>query len=184
MTCAETVDSSDRGLRLAYAKGWSYTQPRHVSSTAKTTTGLGSTNTSSFDFLGYRSNLDGRRIGWGRLFVRSLSATSTKAAQKIRKTIRGCGWPPPGAIKQLGDLARFINPIVHGWMNHYGRFYWSWCGLVLRHINGAHAAWVRRKFKRFRRKEQTSTSPAVAHLAPGAEPVCAPANGPSTDAEV
>jgi hypothetical protein len=41
-------------------------------------------------------------------------------------------------------------------MNYYGRFYRSLCGQVLRHLNEALAAWVRRKFTRFRNRERAS----------------------------
>jgi RNA-directed DNA polymerase len=56
----------------------------------------------------------------------------------------------------LEDLAQLVNPAVRGWMNYYGRFYRSRCVQVLRHLDEALAAWVRRKFKRFRRRESAS----------------------------
>jgi len=43
-----------------------------------------------------------------------------------------------------------------GWANYYGRFYRSKLFQVLQHFNGALAAWVRRKYKRFRRRERAS----------------------------
>ena len=109
-----------------------------------------------FDFLGYTFQPRRAKNRWGKFFVSFLPAISTKAAKKIRKTIRGWRLAATRNNQQLDDLARFINPIVRGWMNYYGRFYRSWCGLALRHINGALAAWVRRKFTRFRRREQAS----------------------------
>jgi group II intron reverse transcriptase/maturase len=109
-----------------------------------------------FDFLGYTFQPRRAKNRWGKFFISFLPAISTKAAKKIRKTIRGWRMAATRNNQQLGDLARFINPIVRGWMNYYGRFYRSWCVLVLRHLNEALAAWVRRKFKRFRRKKQAS----------------------------
>jgi len=58
--------------------------------------------------------------------------------------------------QRLEDLARFVNPVVRGWMNYYGRFYRSRCVQVLRHLNEALAAWVRRKYRRFWRRERAS----------------------------
>src|SRR5437899_12999423 len=58
--------------------------------------------------------------------------------------------------QRLEDLARVVNPVVRGWMNYYGRFYRSKCVQVLRHLNEALAAWVRRKYRRFRRRERGS----------------------------
>jgi len=46
--------------------------------------------------------------------------------------------------------------VVRGGMNYYGRFYRSRCVQVLRHLNGALAAWARRKYKRFWRRERAS----------------------------
>jgi RNA-directed DNA polymerase len=41
-------------------------------------------------------------------------------------------------------------------MNYYGRFYRSACVQVLRHLNEALAAWVRRKYTRFRHRKRAS----------------------------
>ena len=49
-----------------------------------------------------------------------------------------------------------VNPAVRGWMSYYGRFYRSRCVEVLRHLNGALAAWVRRKLKRFHGRARAS----------------------------
>ena len=86
----------------------------------------------------------------------SAAAISTKAATKIRKTIRECRMASTRNNQRLEDLARLANPVVRGWMNFYGRFYRSKCVQVLRHLNGALEAWVRRKFKRFRRRERAA----------------------------
>ena len=48
------------------------------------------------------------------------------------------------------------DAVVRGRLNYYGRYYRSACVLVLRHLNEALAAWVRRKYKRFRRRERAS----------------------------
>jgi len=48
------------------------------------------------------------------------------------------------------DLARWVNPIVSGWMNYYGRFYRSQLYPLLRRINGYLVRWMRQKYKRLR----------------------------------
>jgi len=58
--------------------------------------------------------------------------------------------------QRLEDLARVVNPVMRGWMNYYGRYYRSKCVQVLRHLNEALAAWVRRKYRRFHRRERAS----------------------------
>jgi hypothetical protein len=89
--------------------------------------------------------------------VSFLPAISTKAAKAIRRTIREWRMASTRNNQELEDLARLVNPAVRGWMNYYGRFYRSRCVQVLRHLNEALAAWVRRKYTRFRKRERAST---------------------------
>ena len=110
-----------------------------------------------FDFLGYTFQPRRAKNRWGKYFVSFLPAMSTKAAKKVRAAIRGWRMASTRNNQRLEDLARLVNPSVRGWMNYYGRFYRSKCVQVLRHLNEALAAWVRRKYKRFRRRERAST---------------------------
>lgn len=110
----------------------------------------------AFDFLGYTFQPRRAKNRWGKHFVSFLPAMSTKAAKSIRATIREWRMAATRNNQPLENLARLVNPVVRGWMNFYGRFYRSKCIHVLRHINEALAAWVRRKFKRFRRRERAS----------------------------
>jgi hypothetical protein len=48
----------------------------------------------------------------------------------------------------FAQLARFINPIVRGWMQYYGAFYHSALKSLLRRINAYLVRWIRRKYKR------------------------------------
>jgi RNA-directed DNA polymerase len=50
----------------------------------------------------------------------------------------------------LAELAEWINPIVRGWINYYGRFYQTEMFCLLRRINTYMVRWARRKFKRLR----------------------------------
>jgi len=116
----------------------------------------GSCEQLSFDFLGYTFQPRRAKNRWGKHFVSFLPAISAKAAKAIRKTIRDWRMASTRNNQRLEDLARLVNPSVRGWMNYYGRFYRSKCIQVLRYLNGALAAWVRRKYKRFRRRERAS----------------------------
>jgi len=111
----------------------------------------------AFDFLGYTFQPRRAKNHRGKFFVSFLPAISTKAAKAIRKTIREWRMASTRNNQSLEDLARLVNPSVRGWMNYYGRFYRSKCVQVLRHLNEALAAWARRKYKRFRRRERAST---------------------------
>ena len=109
-----------------------------------------------FDFLGYTFQPRRAKDSWGKYFVSFLPAISTKAAKAVRKTIREWRLASTRNNQRLEDLARLTNPVVRGWMNYYGRYYRSKCVQVLAHLNEALAAWVRRKYKRFRRRERAS----------------------------
>ena len=110
----------------------------------------------AFDFLGYTFQPRRAKNRWGKFFVSFLPAMSAKAAKTIRKTIREWRMASTRNNQRLEDLARVVNPVVRGWMNYYGRYYRSKCVQVLRHLNEALAAWARRKYKRFRRRERAS----------------------------
>jgi group II intron reverse transcriptase/maturase len=110
----------------------------------------------SFDFLGYAFQPRRAKNRWGKFFVSFLPAISPSAAKAIRHTIRQWRMAATRNNQTLEDLAQLVNPVVRGWMNYYGRFYRSRCVQVLRHLNEALAAWVRRKYKRFRRRERAS----------------------------
>lgn len=110
----------------------------------------------AFDFLGYTFRPRRAKNRWGKFFVSFLPAISTKAAKAVRKTIREWRLASTKNNKSLEELAGFVNPVVRGWMNYYGRYYRSKCILVLRHLNNALAAWVRRKYTRLRNRERQS----------------------------
>ena len=109
-----------------------------------------------FDFLGYTFQPRRAKNRRGKFFVSFLPAISARAAKKIRAVIRSWRMASTRNNQRLEDLARLVNPRVRGWMNHYGQFYRSKCVQVLRYLNEALAAWVRRKYKRMRRRERAS----------------------------
>jgi len=110
----------------------------------------------AFDFLGYTFQPRRAKNRREEYFVGFLPAISAKAATAIRATIRQWRLASTRNNQRLEDLAHVVNPVVRGWVNYYGRFYRSKCVRVLRHLNVALAAWVRRKYKRFRRRERAS----------------------------
>jgi RNA-directed DNA polymerase len=110
----------------------------------------------AFDFLGYTFQPRRAKNRWGKFFVSFIPAMSAKAAKRVRQTIREWRMASTRNNQRLEDLARHINPVVRGWLQYYGRFYRSKCVQVLRHLNEALAAWARRKYKRFRRRERAS----------------------------
>ena len=116
----------------------------------------GTSGSVKFDFLGYTFQPRRAKNRWGKFFVSFLPAMSAKAATAIRATVREWRMASTRNNQSLEDLARFVNPVVRGWRNYYGRFYRSRCVQVLRHLNEALGAWVRRKYRRFQRRERAS----------------------------
>lgn len=77
----------------------------------------------------------------GRLFVGFLPAVSNLAAKLERQEIDGGAAPVEHS--DLSDIAAFINPIVRGRIDHYGRFYRSrLTTTVLRQINEDLIRWA------------------------------------------
>jgi hypothetical protein len=136
------------------------------------TTDLGEAEHIAFDFLGYTFQPRRAKNRWGKFFVSFLPAISAKAAKAIRHTIRHWRMASTRNNQRLEDLARVVNPVVRGWMNYYGRFYQSKCVQVLRHLTEALAAWARRKYRRFHRRERASMHLAGWHRATGPEALC------------
>jgi group II intron reverse transcriptase/maturase len=87
----------------------------------------------TFDFLGYTFRPRAARDRRGGLFLSYQPAISTKAATKIRQTVRSWRIASTRNNQKLEDLAKLIDPSVRGWLNYYGRFYRSECARVLRH---------------------------------------------------
>jgi RNA-directed DNA polymerase len=100
-----------------------------------------------FTFLGYdfrcRQAVDSR----GKAFYNFLPAVSAKAITAMGRQLRS--WHVGRRVElSMGDIARWINPIVRGWINYYGRFYRSELIPFLQRINRYLMHWLRHKYKR------------------------------------
>jgi RNA-directed DNA polymerase len=103
-----------------------------------------------FDFLGYTFRPRRSKNRYGKFFISFTPGVSNKSSKTMRQTIRG--WRMHlKPDKSIEDLSRMFNPVVHGWINYYGRFYKSALYPVLRHMNRALIQWARRKYKRLNR---------------------------------
>lgn len=111
----------------------------------------GSHEHQSFDFLGYTFRPRQAKNKNGQLFVSFLPAISDTAAKAKRQEIRSWRlhrWPD----KSLQEIADFVNPVVRGWANYYGRFYRSELATaVFEQINEYLIRWAMQKYKRMRR---------------------------------
>jgi RNA-directed DNA polymerase len=101
-----------------------------------------------FDFLGYTFRPRLAKTKDGRYLVGFIPAMSTAAGKKIRATIRG--WQlNQRSDKSLVQLAKEINPYVHGWINYYGKFYKTAMRPTLERLDTYLVRWAMRKYKRF-----------------------------------
>ena len=76
----------------------------------------------SFTFLGYAFRARGARSKNGRNFTGFLPAISPEALKAKGAELRAMRIHRRTDLS-LDDLARWLNPIVAGWINYYGRFY-------------------------------------------------------------
>ena len=103
----------------------------------------------AFTFLGYTFRARGARTRTGTVFTAFAPAISKEALKRISETVRR--WRLDRKTGQtLNDLARWINPIVRGWMQYYGRFNHSALYRLLQRINNYLVRFLRNKFKRVR----------------------------------
>jgi RNA-directed DNA polymerase len=103
----------------------------------------------SFDFLGFTFRARAARSRHGTVFTGFGPAVSKAAMLRMSQQVRS--WRLHRRTTLTGsDLARWVNPIVSGWMNYYGRFYRSELYPLLRRINAYLARWMRKKYKRLR----------------------------------
>jgi group II intron reverse transcriptase/maturase len=103
----------------------------------------------SFTFLGYTFQPRGAKSRQGRMFVGFLPAVSAVALAAMSSQVRRWRlhlW----TTRSLDELADWINPVVRGWMNYYGRFNRSKLTPLLQRINTYLMRWAGRKYKRLR----------------------------------
>src|SRR5262249_44161776 len=103
-----------------------------------------------FDFLGFTFRPRLAKNKYGKHFVNFLPAISSKAKNKIQKTIKLwrlylITWTT------LENMAEKINPVLRGWVQYYGRFYKSELYKPLRNVERYLVLWARKKFKKLSR---------------------------------
>lgn len=107
----------------------------------------GSFEQTSFTFLGYTFRARAARDRHGSMFTSFLPAISKDAMKRLNREVRGWRLHRHNTW-DLGQIARWINPIVRGWLQYYGRFYRSELYPLLKRINTYLMRWVRKKYRR------------------------------------
>jgi group II intron reverse transcriptase/maturase len=116
----------------------------------------GSYEHTSFTFLGYTFRQRRARSRQGKKFNRFLPAISKDALNKISAEVRSWRLHTRTGF-EFRELARWINPIVRGWMQYYGAFYRSAVYPLLTRINAYLMRWIRKKYRRLRPRKKAQT---------------------------
>jgi RNA-directed DNA polymerase len=104
-----------------------------------------------FDFLGYTFRPRSATDRGGVTFLSFLPAVSDVARRQMWWEIRHWNLHLRSGAT-LEELARDVNEIVRGWINHYGRNYPSWLVRTLRRINVFLIRWATRKYKKLHQR--------------------------------
>ena len=106
-----------------------------------------------FDFLGYTFRARGAmNPKTNKKFIGFNPAVSDAAMKSMRQKIR------QSRIRNRSDLtleqiAYWLNPVLRGWLNYYGKYYPSGLYPVFRHINLTLVSWAMRKHKKLSRRK-------------------------------
>ena len=104
----------------------------------------------AFDFLGYTFR---RRLCKNRkrnsMFVNFTPAVSKASLNAMRQKIRKMRIRGRSDLN-LQQVANWLNPVIRGWIQYYGRFYRSALYAMCRQVNKTLVRWVRRKYRTLR----------------------------------
>ena len=103
----------------------------------------------SFTFLGYAFRARGARTKDGRCFTGFLPAISPEALKAKGADLRAMRIHRRTDLT-LDDLARWLNPIVAGWINYYARYYRSGIDPLLQRVSSYLRRWAAKKYRRLR----------------------------------
>ncbi|MFB7739024.1 group II intron reverse transcriptase/maturase [Streptomyces sp. NPDC056112] len=117
----------------------------------------GSYEHTSFTFLGFTFRPRGARTRTGEMFLSFAPAVSKDALKKMGTTVRAWKLHQRSGLSEQ-DLARWINPVVRGWMQYYGAFSRSALYPLLARINAYVMRWSRNKYRRLRGRKKAQAA--------------------------
>ena len=106
----------------------------------------------SFDFLGFTFQPRLLKSYTGQFFVGFNPAISTKAAKRIRLSIRRWKLQLRSDLS-LEELSKTFSPIIRGWVNYYSLFAKYKMFDVMRYFDRRLERWAKRKFKSLKRRQ-------------------------------
>ncbi|CAN5271395.1 group II intron reverse transcriptase/maturase [soil metagenome] len=102
-----------------------------------------------FDFLGYTFRPRHAKSKEGKYFVSFSPAISTKAAKSIKQTMRE--WKlQVKCNRTIEEIAEWINPVLRGWINYYGKFRKTALNRIFSLLNIRLTKWAKWKYKKLK----------------------------------
>ncbi|MBE0617801.1 MAG: group II intron reverse transcriptase/maturase [Proteobacteria bacterium] len=99
-----------------------------------------------FTFLGFCFRPRAAADRKGERFTSFLPGVSPRALKKMRERIRSWRLGDHAPLP-LEDVTRFINPILRGWWQYYGRYYPSAMYRLFRYLDERLGSYLRRKYR-------------------------------------
>ena len=114
-------------------------------------------NKTSFTFLGFDFCPRESKNRQGERYL-NFSAGVSKAALKDMKAQIKRWHLPLRNDKNIQEIARYINPVLRGWYQYYGKFYKTALKWVWRNLNHYLCRWVMRKYARYKRHKAKASN--------------------------
>lgn len=102
-----------------------------------------------FKFLGYEFRRRMVKSIDKRMFLIFGPAICKEAKKAICRTVRRKGVRSRSELS-IEEVAKWLNPLIDGWINYYGKFTLSAMKPVARHLNHTLVKWCQNKYKEFR----------------------------------
>jgi RNA-directed DNA polymerase len=109
-----------------------------------------------FKFLGYEFRRRMVKSKDKRMFLSFGPAICKEAKKVVCKTIRRTGVRSRSDLS-IEEVAKWLNPMIDGWINYYGKFTLSAMKPIARHINHTLIKWCQNKYKTFRYSKPRAT---------------------------
>ena len=104
-----------------------------------------------FDFLGYSFQpRSARSKKTGNLFLGYDCAISISSRKRIADKLENLNIVSQG-FKSIVGIAQYLNPMIRGWVNYYGKYRGSELSKVFRLLHNRLVRWARKRYKRYRK---------------------------------
>jgi len=103
-----------------------------------------------FDFLGYSFQPRTTKAKASkRLFLGFDCAISISSRKRIADKLEALKFESL-SFKSIVGIAKYLNPIIRGWVNYYGKFRMSELSKVFKLLSVRLVRWARKRYKRYR----------------------------------